>query len=57
MLGKNFQYRGQTFFDTDFDRVTGQGIVIQGCQWADTSTSDDQQNKQGTHGIQVSPTF
>ena len=57
MLGKNFQYRGQTFFDTDFDKVTGQGIVIQSCQWADTNTSDDQQNRQGTHGIQVSPTF
>lgn len=57
MLGKNFQYRGQTFFDSDFDRVTGQGIVVQGCQWADTNTSDDQQNRQGTHGIQVSPTF
>lgn len=57
MLGKNFQYRGQTFFDTDFDAVTGQGIVIQACQWADTNTSDDQQNRQGTHGIQVSPTF
>lgn len=57
MLGKNFKYRGQTFYDTDFDTATGQGIVVQACQWADVNTSDDQQNRQGTHGIQASPTF
>jgi RNase P/RNase MRP subunit p29 len=57
MLGYNFQYRGQTFFDTDFDTVTGQGIVLTNVTWADVQTSDDQNNRQGTHGIEVSPTF
>lgn len=57
MIGKNFKYRGQSFSDDEFDRPNGQGIVITACQWADVVTSDDQNNRQGTHGIEVSPTF
>jgi hypothetical protein len=57
MLGLNFTYRGQSFSDNEFDRPNGQGIAIQACRWANVATSDDQKNRQGTHGIEVSPTF
>ena len=57
MLGYNFEYRGQSFSDDDFDKSTGKGIILQRVRWAEVVTDDDQVPIQGFHGLDVSPTL
>lgn len=57
MIGIDFKYNGQDFSETLFDKVTGQGIKLTDVTWHNLVTTDDQNNRQGEHGIDVSATF
>lgn len=53
MIGKNFEFKGQTISTVDPDFRIGLQVV----QWKGLDVSDEQSNVQGFHGIKLSPTF
>lgn len=53
MIGKNFEFKGQTISTVDPDFRIGLQLV----QWKGLDVSDEQSNVQGFHGIKLSPTF
>ncbi len=53
MIGRNFQFNGQTISTTTADFRIWLDVV----QWKWLDVSDEQQNVQGYHGIKLSPTF
>lgn len=57
MIGYDFSYNGQSFSDSVFDKVNGNGIILNAVNWPDLATSDDQNNRQGEHGIETSATY
>lgn len=53
MIGKTFEFNGQTISQTTWDYRVWLDVV----QWKTLDVSDEQQNVQGFHGIKLSPTF
>lgn len=57
MLGYDFTYRGVSLSDSLFDASNGKGIILQKVDWSDVVTDDDQNPRQGDHGVEASPTL